>query len=69
MNTAYPEITGDLPRTVAKSVRIPFDQYEVVVTVSEAGQILGISEIKVRKDFRSPAPVRSMDFDEYYKEE
>jgi hypothetical protein len=62
------ERTGDLPRTVSNTVVVPFNQYEVSVLVSESGQILGIHEIKVRKDFRKPSQIKSVDFDQYYRE-
>ena len=60
--------TGELPRASAKSIHVPFNQYEVVVTVSESGQILGISEIKVRKDFRAPSQIGSVDFSDDYRD-
>ena len=66
MNTqAIYDQTGELPRVTARAVSIPFNQYEVLVTVSESGQILGIQEIKVRKDFRQPSQIGSVDFDDY----
>lgn len=62
------ERTGEIPRMVAKTIRLPFNQYEVAVAVSETGQILGIAEIKVRKDFRKPGQVGYVDVDDFYRE-
>jgi len=69
MSTAIKyERTGDLPRTTANTVVVPFNQYEVAVTVSETGQILGIQEIRVRKDFRKPGHSAPVDIEQFYRE-
>jgi hypothetical protein len=60
--------TGEQSRTIAKSVVCRFDKYEVVVNVSEGGQLLGIQEIRVRKDFRAPSQIGYVDSADYYRE-
>ncbi len=69
MSTVTYDRTGELPRAPVKAVWVSFDQYEVLIAVSETDKILGIQEIRVRKDFRAPSQIGSMNFDEYYKEE
>ncbi len=68
MSTIAHDRTGELPRVTAKVVQVPFNQYEVFVVVSESGEILGIQEMRVRKDFRKPSQIKSVDFDQYYRE-
>lgn len=60
--------TGDLPRTTVRTVNVPFNQYEVLVAVTETGQIICIQEIRVKKDFRKPSQIGAVDFDQYYRD-
>ena len=62
------ERTGELPRVTARAIRFPFNQYEVLVAVSESGEILGIQEIRLRKDFRAPSQIGSVDFSDDYRD-
>lgn len=64
-------VTSTYPAT-SRQVVVPFGSYDVVIRVTEDGRLLGIDEIRVRKDFLSHeqriASSGCFDVDEFYRE-
>ena len=60
--------TGTPSPPATRTLVFPFDQFEVVVRVSDSGQAVGVEEIRIRKDFRKPSQIGSVDVDQFYQE-
>ncbi len=66
-------ITGSTGTSrIFKSVVYPFDNYEITVQLTETGEFLGITEVKLRRHFMSLKQKieasRSSDVDDFYKD-
>jgi hypothetical protein len=63
--------TGARPDEPVQIVPFLFDRYEIMVKVTPSGQFLGISEIRVNRDFLSQAQrlgaTSHQDVDEFYR--
>ena len=55
-----------IPHT--KIVVFPFDQYEVVLRLSESGAVIGVEELRISKHFLKPGQIGNIDIDEFYRE-
>lgn len=66
----YTETGGDEFMNEQIEITYPFDRYNVKVAVSPTHKFIGITEIKLNKDFRSYkqkiTPKGYHDVDEYY---
>lgn len=64
--------TGAMPTDEARRIVLPFDQYEIVVAVTEQGHPLAVVEVRVRKDFLSSqqrvAASGYHDVDDFYRD-
>ena len=65
--------TGSAPTAAAcKTITVGFDQYEVVLAVTEDDRVLGIVEVRVKKDFRNiqqkVASTGYIDLEQFVKE-
>lgn len=49
-----PQGTGALPQTsVGRTIVYELDQYEIVLAVTEDNRVLGVVEVRQKKDFRN----------------
>lgn len=68
-----PEATGDMTEDYGyKTISYPFDRYEIKVKVTSTNEFVGITEVKINKDFLSHrqriGTLSYLDVDEYYRE-
>ena len=53
-------------------VAVPYDNYEIVVRLSQSNEFLGIAELRVKSDFLSPgqrvAASGYLDVEEFYRD-
>jgi hypothetical protein len=77
LTSRYPALsatgTGSLPKTsIARVMVCELDQYEVVLALSEDDRVLGVMEVRQKKDFRNiQQRVRStgyIDVEQYIKD-
>ena len=68
MSTVLSTPTGMQVPPSTRTLLCNFNQYEVVLRISESGEVLGVEEIRIRKDFRSPNQIGYVDVDDYYRE-
>lgn len=65
--------TGSHDFDETKSVNYKFGKYEITVEVTLDNKFVGITEVKVNKDFRSYiqklASTESLDVEEFYEDE
>ncbi len=63
---------ADLDENRHKLVTVPYENFEIVVCLSEDNRFLGIAELRVKRDFLSPAQrvanTGVFDVDEFYRE-
>ena len=63
---------SELGKENCKYVVVPYDNYEVVVCLTEGNRFIGIAELRIRKGFLSPgqrvASSGYLDVDEFYKD-
>jgi len=45
--------TGSTPATSVKTATFEFDQYEVVLALTEENRVICVLEVRTKKDFRS----------------
>ncbi len=66
------QVTGSHDQEDGKYLIYPFDHYEIKVKLSYDGKFLGVSEVKINKDFLShkikSTPKGYHDVDEFYAE-
>ena len=49
-------------------ITLPFDDYEIVIAVTESGRVLGIQEVRIKKHFLNPNQIGYVDVDDFYQE-
>lgn len=63
---------ADLDENRQKLVAVPYENFEIVVRLSEDNRFLGIAELRIKKDFLSHeqrvANTGVFDVDEFYRE-
>jgi len=63
---------ADLEEKRYKLVAVPYENFEIVVRLSEDNRFLGVAELRIKKDFLSPeqrvANTGVFDVDEFYRE-
>jgi hypothetical protein len=67
------EGTGSHAANRHKMLSYPFGRFEILVELTEDNQFVGISEVRLRKDFRTPAQKLlsskgDHDVEEFYQE-
>lgn len=65
--------TGPDPRVQRrKLVAVPYENFEIVLCLSEDDRFLGVAELRIKRDFLSPeqrvANTGVFDVDEFYRE-
>lgn len=66
--TNLPSPTGNQQPPSTRLAVFPFDQYEVVLRLSDSGAVIGVEELRINKHFLKASQIGYLDDSEYYRE-
>jgi hypothetical protein len=72
MDANISSITGEHDLNETRTIIYPFERYEIEVQLTPDGKFIGISQVKISKDFLShlqrQSSIEVLDVEKYYRE-